>query len=655
MPNFYSLIWVVPLAPLIGCILCTILSFRGNKNDAHLPAILSLLISAASALIVLFRWDPDNADAGYLISEGYQYLQVGNIKLSLSLRIDTLCLTLLSVVTSISAMIAIYSKGYMHDDPGYARYFAVFCGFVFSMTMLVLSHNLLMMYAFWEGVGTCSYLLIGYWFRKPSAARAATKAFLVNRVADTAFLFGIMLLGYAIGHTDVGAGQNWFARLDFQNIFDAAPVLAEKHAGLLGWVAMFLMIGAIGKSAQFPFHVWLPDAMEGPTPVSALIHAATMVTAGVYLMARLSPLTELTPSVLITVAWLGGITSLIGALMALCQDDLKRVLAYSTVSQLGYLFMALGAGAVKDLTTVAVVAAMFHLVTHAFFKALLFLSAGNVMHAMGDVIDMREFSGLKRVLPKTNILFAIGAAALAGVPLLAGFFSKDGVLAVLLDASKDTMVGAHFLTLLGIGFLTAFLTAIYTSKAYFKTFHGPEKIPAAAGHHAHEASAVMLAPMALLAVGALLAGAVLGPTGKISEYISKTPLLHHHEHSEPMWLLVVSSIIALAGVFVGYNISHKGAPQSGLLKPILDFGRNRLYIDWLYNVAIVQPMLSVAKFLEWFDTNIIGAITDAVAGLPKLLGLVGQRIQTGRVPSYSLLTAIGIAAVAIWIVTRASW
>lgn len=655
MPNLDSLIWFVPIAPLLGCIVCAIMSFRGDKHSAHVPAIVSLLVSAACALVVLLQWNADTSISGFEIAQGYRYLQIGNTSLSLSLRIDTLCLTLLTVVTSISAMIAIYSKGYMHDDPGYARYFAVFCGFVFSMTMLVLSHNLLMMYAFWEGVGTCSYLLIGYWFRKPSAARAATKAFLVNRVADTAFLFGILMLGYAIGHTDVGAGQGWFARLDFQNIFNAAPVLAQKHSGLLSLIALLLMIGAIGKSAQFPFHVWLPDAMEGPTPVSALIHAATMVTAGVYLMARLAPLTVLTPSVLITVAWLGGITSLIAAIMALYQDDLKRVLAYSTVSQLGYLFMALGAGAVKDLMTVAVVAAMFHLVTHAFFKALLFLSAGNVMHAMGDVIDMREFSGLKRVLPKTNILFAIGAAALAGVPLLAGFFSKDGVLAVLLDASSDTMVGSHFMALLGIGFVTAFLTAVYTSKAYFKTFHGPEKVPAAAGHHAHDASNVMLAPMAVLAVGALLSGALLGPTGKISEYVSKTPLLHHHEHSEPMWLLVASSIIALAGIFVGYTISHKPAVAQGPLKNFAEFGRNRLYIDWLYNVAIVQPMLSLARFLEWIDTNIIGAITDAVADLPRLLGLAGQRIQTGRVPAYSLLTAVGIAAVAIWIVTRASW
>jgi NADH-quinone oxidoreductase subunit L len=552
-------------------------------------------------------------------------------------------------------MIAIYSKGYMHDDPGYARYFAVFCGFVFSMTMLVLSHNLLMMYAFWEGVGTCSYLLIGFWFRKPSAARAATKAFLVNRIADTAFLFGILLLSYAIGHTDVGAGKDFFSRLDFQTIFDAAPVLAAKDNSLVTLIGFLLMIGAIGKSAQFPFHVWLPDAMEGPTPVSALIHAATMVTAGVYLMARLAPFTTHTPSVLITVAWLGGITSLIAAVMALYQDDLKRVLAYSTVSQLGYLFMALGTGAVKDLMTVAVVAAMFHLVTHAFFKALLFLSAGNVMHAMGDVIDMREFSGLKKVLPKTNILFAIGAAALAGVPLLSGFFSKDGVLGVLVEAGNDTMVGGHFTVLLGIGFITALLTATYTAKAYFKTFHGVEKIPAAAGHHAHEASGVMLAPMAVLAVGALVIGGLLGPTGRISEYVSLTPWLHHHEHHEPMWLLATSSLIAIAGVFLGYGLSRREPSSDGLLKLVADFGRNRLYIDWLYERMVVEPMLWVGRLLTWFDATVIGSLTEMIAGLPRVLGLAGQRIQTGRIPAYSFLTAVGIAAVAIWIVTRANW
>ena len=448
--------WMVPLAPLAGCIACTVLAFRGDRKIAHLPAIISLSFAALFTIcLVVFGAQGEKGSETF---EGYRYLNVGGLTLDIAIRIDTLCLSLLTVVTCISAMIAIYSKDYMHDDPGIARYYAVFCGFVFSMTMLVLSHNLLMLYAFWEGVGTCSYLLIGFWFRKPSAARAATKAFLVNRIADCFFLFGILLLAYAVGHTEVVGANNFFARLNFDNIFKALPFLQVHYPELLTTIGFLLMIGAIGKSAQFPFHVWLPDAMEGPTPVSALIHAATMVTAGVYLMARLSPLLELTPSVLSTVAWLGGITAFIGAWMALFQDDLKRVLAYSTVSQLGYMFMALGAGAIKELMVVAVVAAMFHLITHAFFKALLFLAAGNVMHAMGDVIDMRRFGGLRHVLPKTNILFLIGAATLAGFPLLSGFFSKDGILSVLADASKDGEYGTQFTCLLAIGFATALMT-----------------------------------------------------------------------------------------------------------------------------------------------------------------------------------------------------
>ncbi|MFN7733385.1 MAG: NADH-quinone oxidoreductase subunit L [Pirellula sp.] len=654
MSNLSLFAWLVPIAPLIGCIWCAVLAFRGDTKIAHLPAIASLLLSALMALALLALGAP--GPDGFAIFEGYRYLQIGSVTVDIALRVDALCLTLLAVVTSISAMIAIYSKDYMHHDPGYARYFAVFCGFVFSMTMLVLSHNLLMLYAFWEGVGTCSYLLIGYWYYKPSAARAATKAFLVNRIADTAFLFGILLLGYAVGQTDVGSGLNWFARLDFQNILDAAPVLAEKHSGLLTSIGMLLMIGAIGKSAQFPFHVWLPDAMEGPTPVSALIHAATMVTAGVYLMARLAPLTALTPSVLITVAYLGGITSLIAAVMALYQDDLKRVLAYSTVSQLGYLFMALGTGAVEELVSVAVVAAMFHLVTHAFFKALLFLSAGNVMHAMGDVIDMRQFGGLKRVLPKTHILFAIGAAALAGLPPLAGFFSKDGVLGVLAEASSNTMFGGHFKLLLGVGFLTALLTAVYTAKAFFKTFHGVEKIPAEAGHHAHEASFTMLAPMAVLAVGAVFVGLLLGPTGAIANYVTQTPLMHHSEHHEPIWILLLSAILSAVGIYGGWVLSKADASQAiGGMSKLAEFGRNRLYIDWFYNVALVRPLEALARFLAWFDSGVVEAVTSAVASVPRLLGMVGQKVQTGRITAYSYLTAVGIAAVAIWIVMQSNW
>ncbi len=653
MLNLFA--WMVPISPLIGCLICTFLAFRGDTKIAHLPAIVSLLFSALFAICLLL-FGAQGAE-GIAIFEGYRYLDVGGLTLDIALRVDTLCLTLLTVVTCISAMIAIYSRDYMHNDPGYARYFAVFCGFVFSMTMLVLSHNLLMLYGFWEGVGTCSYLLIGYWYQRPSAARAATKAFLVNRIADTAFLFGILLLGYAVGQTDAGSGVSYLNRLDFVLIFDAAPVLAERHGALLTFIGMLLMIGAIGKSAQFPFHVWLPDAMEGPTPVSALIHAATMVTAGVYLMARLAPLTEFTPTVLVTVAWLGGITALIGAWMAMYQDDLKRVLAYSTVSQLGYLFMALGAGAAKDMMGVAIIAAMFHLVTHAFFKALLFLSAGNVMHAMGDVIDMRQFAGLRRVLPKTHILFGIGAAALAGLPPLAGFFSKDSVLSVLLDASHDTMIGSHYMMLLVIGMVTAFLTAIYTSKAYFRTFHGTEKIPKAAGHHAHEASTFMLAPMAVLAVGAVFVGILLGPTSAIANYLQQTPGVPHAEHSEPWWILAGSAVIAVVGVVLGQFLAGRGpsTSTSGVGFVLADFGRNRLYIDWLFTRVLVWPGEWFARFCGWWDENVVNGMTNAVANVPRGLGLMGQRLQTGRIPTYSYLTAVGFAVVAIWVVTRTNW
>ena len=641
------LAWAVPLSPLVGCVICALLSFRGDKKIAHIPAILSLAVAAAASLALMFTRAQGDGSTTF---DGYQYLNVGSVSLSIALKVDTLCLTLLCVVTCISTMIAIYSSGYMHGDSGYARYFAVFCGFVFSMTMLVLSHNLLMMYAFWEGVGTCSYLLIGFWFRKPSAAQAAVKAFLVNRVADCGFLFGILLLSYLIGMTPDASATNFYERLNFDNIFAVLPTIASQYPEYLGWVAFLLMVGAIGKSAQFPFHVWLPDAMEGPTPVSALIHAATMVTAGVFLMARLSPMMEYTPSVLSLVGWLGCITAFIAALMAMFQDDLKRVLAYSTVSQLGYLFMALSAGSVNGLMVVAVTAAMFHLVTHAFFKALLFLAAGNVMHAMGDVIDMTKFGGLKKVLPKTNLLFMIGAAALAGLPLLAGFFSKDAVLAVLLDASTDGLYGTQFKVMLGVGFLTAFMTAVYTSKAYFKTFHGKELIPEEAGHHAHEASGVMLAPMFVLAVGALIAGAALGPTHVLAGYLAKTEALSKESaHNEPIWLLIVSIVIAIGGFAIGAMWAKSGSATTGLMANI---GKNRLYIDWAYSKFIVLPLEFFAGLLAWKDVHIIDSLATRIASIPRVIGLVGQRYQNGRVPTYTFLTAVGVAAVAIWIISR---
>ena len=650
MPS--TLAWIVPLSPLVGCIACVVLAMRGDKKIAHIPAVLSLLLAAiASVALVVQQGQGELGTATY---SGYRYLDIGSLTLDIALKVDTLCLTLLCVVTCISTLIAFYSRDYMHGDGGYARFFAVFCAFVFCMTMLVLSHNLLMMYAFWEGVGTCSYLLIGFWYRRPSAARAATKAFLVNRVADCGFLLGILLLGYAIGQLPGEASSGTFARLNFDNIFSVLPDLASRYPDLLVWIGLLLMIGAIGKSAQFPFHVWLPDAMEGPTPVSALIHAATMVTAGVYLMARLSPLMEYTPWVLSVVGWLGGITALIAAIMALFQSDLKRVLAYSTVSQLGYLFMALSVGAIKDFMALAVSAAMFHLVTHAFFKALLFLAAGNVMHSMGDVIDMNKFGGLKRIMPKTHILFAIGAAALAGLFPLAGFFSKDGILAILYDASSDGEYGFQFKVLLAIGFVTALMTAIYTAKAYFRTFHGKEVIPEEAGHHAHESTGVMLAPMAILAVGAVIAGVALGPTQYLSKYLEKTPALEgHHEHHEALWIMLASAVVGIVGVVIGAMLAKRQPGGTEVaLSPLATAGQNRLYIDWAYRQFIVMPLEFFSGVLAWLDENLVDALVMKIAEVPRIVGLAGQRYQNGRVPAYTFMTAVGVAALAIWIISR---
>jgi NADH-quinone oxidoreductase subunit L len=653
---FDTLAWIVPIAPLIGCLLCTLLAFRGDRDWAQWPAVLSLAISAGAAWMLLWSFQ---AEEGLAVVAGYRWLDIGGLRMDVSLRLDSLCLTLLSVVTTVSCLVAIYSRDYMRGDPGFARFYAVFTGFVFSMTMLVMANNLLLLYFFWEGVGTCSYLLIGYYYRKPSAAQAAIKAFLVNRVADCAFLLGILVLAYAVGQTAAGQASGVIGRLDFATIHQAADELArsEAYPSLIGWLALLFVIGAIGKSAQFPLHVWLPDAMEGPTPVSALIHAATMVTAGVYLMARMSPFMVHAPDVLVTLGWLGGITALAAAVMALYQDDLKRVLAYSTASQLGYLFMALSCGAVHDLMTVAVMAAMFHLVTHAFFKALLFLSAGNVMHAMGDVIDMRKFGGLKKYLPQTHVLFAIGAAALAGLPPLAAFFSKDTILSLLNDSRTHGLYDTHFACFLGIGFLTAFLTAIYTSKAYFKTFWGVAKLPPEAGHHPHEASRLMLAPMIVLAVGAVFAGGLLGPTGWILKYLSKTPWLPalHGEHHEPWWVLAASTVVAVVGILIGRQLANRpsiSTSEVSLASGLADFGRQRLYIDALYQALIVTPMLGLGRFAGWFDRVVVGGVVRAVAGSPAGLGWLLRSLQAGLVSSYAYLTAIGVALVAAWVMWR---
>ena len=627
-----NLVWLIPVAPLLAMLVGVVLCFTSRgRESAHLPTWVGLFVAAVVCLMTLLG---SEGGTTAVVTPGYTWLSVGSVTIPISARLDGVGLVQLTVVTCISFLVAVYAQGYMKGDPGYPRFFAVLSAFVFSMVMLVISSNLLVLYAFWEGVGLCSYLLIGFWYQRPSAANAAMKAFLVNRLADTAFLAGILLLWHGVGK--VTTSTSAFARLDFETIFNVVPALASEYPNLLSWVGFLLLVGAIGKSAQFPFHVWLPDAMEGPTPVSALIHAATMVTAGVYLLARMSPLLSYTPEVLQLAGWLGAITAVIGGSVALFQDDLKRVLAYSTVSQLGLLFIAFGAGMKPEMLPFAVVAAMFHLLTHAFFKALLFLTAGNVMHAMGDVIDMRKFSGLKSVLPATHILFVIGALALAGVPPLAGFWSKESIFGLLAAQIKDPQHGSLFLTWLCMGLFSSLLTATYTFRAYMRTFQGQVKTPAEAGDHPHEATPVMLAPLYMLAAGSVISGVVIFLTGWLNKFTLPAETV---EAPHGSYLLIAVSIVivvsgyGLARVFPTFDEKKSPAFVKALA--------NRLYLDELFYYLLVAPTQSLANLVGAID-KFVDSFIRGVANVPTAAGFQLRRMQSGIVSSYALTMAVGI-------------
>jgi len=484
---------LIPLLPLLASIAIALLGYPLLRRYSHWPCILAAVGSCVLALLFLFaRQGP--------ATPYYDWFAIGDVKVGFGFQADGLTLVMLATVTSVGSLIAIYSAGYMHGDEGYPRFFALVSLFLFSMTGLVLADNFILLYAFWEGVGVCSYLLIGFWFTRPAAAAAARKAFLVTRIGDAGLFLGILVIWAMF--TGPRENATLLHSFDFEKVFLAARY---QQPELMFAVCLLLFCGAVGKSAQFPLHVWLPDAMEGPSPVSALIHAATMVTAGVYLVARCTPLFGRSPDAQLIVALIGGFTALIAAAMALTQPDLKRVLAYSTISQLGYMFLALGSGLQElALVPLAVTAAIFHLFTHAFFKALLFLGAGSVMHAMGGVIDMRRFGGLRKLLPVTHLTFLCGAASLAGVPLLSGFWSKDEILSATFDASRfEWSRRGIYGILLIVGLITAGLTAFYTFRAYFLTFWGEEKIPPEAGHHAHESPLIMTGPLVILAIGAV--------------------------------------------------------------------------------------------------------------------------------------------------------
>ncbi|MFL5242407.1 MAG: NADH-quinone oxidoreductase subunit L [Gemmataceae bacterium] len=627
-------LWLIPGLPLLACLIIAAFG-RQLKGLSHWPCIVAGIGSCICSFVVFFavRDLPTAGNAPYAGAGSYlevqaTWIQAGKLVIPFVLRADGLTAVMLLTVTFIGSLIAIFAVGYMHGDEGYPRFFAEIALFIFSMTGLVLADNFLVLYAFWEGVGLCSYLLIGFWFHKPAAAAAARKAFLVTRLGDAGFLLGIILLwnlsGYSLNYEDVFANAS-----DLNSNFRLAACL-------------LLLCGAVGKSAQFPLYVWLPDAMEGPTPVSALIHAATMVTAGVYLVARCTPLFILEPAAQVIVAVIGAFTALLAALIALTQNDLKRVLAYSTISQLGYMFLGLGSG--------AVIAGIFHLFTHAFFKALLFLAAGSVMHAMGGIIDMRRFGGLRHVLKTTHATFLCGAAALAGVPLLSGFWSKDEILDGCLRAAEQ---GSHYRSLyfllLVIGLITAGLTAFYTFRAYFMTFWGEKRIPPEAGHHAHESPPVMTIPLIILAVGAVAAGIIVEPfTHGLSGFLEEHTKGLTSQGSEPLNypLMLISTLIALAGIGAAWWMYVKQPGLAGQTassaRGLYQLSLNKFHVDDLYDALILTPLAGFTAFCRIFDLYVLDGLVDLIGQIPRLLGVLFRPVQNGLVQFYAIAMILGL-------------
>ncbi len=652
-----NVLWVIPAAPLAACLWIVLFQQSFRRAYAHRPVVLALTISFLASLYLMGVVLPEQfggadaheghgAHAAGVTYNVYNWINVGALEVDITLRADAMSALMLAMVTSVSLLVAIFASSYMHGDPGYPRFFASIALFVFSMCMLVLASNFLMLFVFWEAVGLCSYLLIGFWYSKPSAAAAAKKAFVVNRIGDFGFLLAVFLI------------WKTFDTLSFEKILIDPywiKTIVTTQPEVLTIICLLLFIGAVGKSAQFPLHVWLPDAMEGPTPVSALIHAATMVTAGVYLVARCTPLFVHAPYAQKWVAGIGAATALIAAITALTQYDLKRVLAYSTVSQLGFMFMSLGAAAGnKELAVPAVTFAMFHMFTHAYFKAVLFLSAGSVMHSMGDVIDMRRFGGLRKVLPVTHFAFLAGALALAGFPLFSGFWSKDEILSVLNLARHEGPYDQFFTIICGVALLSSLLTAFYTFRAYFMTFHGEERFPEEAGHHPHDAPPAMAWPLFILALAAIGIGFVTGPTHWYAGYLHHTPNLPHaEEHAPDYFMMAVSSVIAIVGIGVAYAMY--GGSRSMVESwrraagPLFAWSQQGLYLDAIYLALFVRPLRGLSEASEFFDRLIIDKLVDAVGMIPGLIGSLFRPLQNGLVQHYAAIMLIGVLASLIFV------
>lgn len=632
---------LIPLLPFLSFVINILLGRRLIRDRAHwiaVPAVFGSFLLAVSAFIDVLNGKTIDINL-------YSWIVSGDFNVSVGFLIDQLSAIMLIVVTSISTLIFIYSIGYMHGDGGYYRFFSYLSLFVFSMIMLVMANNFLLLYFGWEAVGLCSYFLIGYWFHKPSAANAGKKAFIVNRFGDFGFGLGVILIFLTFGS------------LEYMQVFDGAGGIVGQSVDILGYevelitlICLLLFCGAVGKSAQVPLHVWLPDAMEGPTPVSALIHAATMVTAGVFMVARCNPLFNYSPVAMNTVAVIGGVTALFAATIALVQNDIKRVIAYSTVSQLGYMFLALGVGAYT--------AGIFHLYTHAYFKALLFLGSGSVIHALHDEQNMRNMGGLKKHMPVTYWTFILATLSITGIPGFAGFFSKDEIL------WRAYLGGDLGMTLWMLGTGAALLTAFYSWRLIYLTFHGEFRGTGEQAHHLHESPRVITVPLILLAVGAVAAGWVGIPPllaehgDKIGEFLA--PVLGYPEghgtHSEELRVMGISIIVALAGWVVAYFMYIKSPElprkMGSMFQPVYKMLFNKYWVDELYGKTIVQPVIKTSEkiILGFFDMKIIEGIVN---GVPALIGAFSRKfreIQTGMISNYALVMAIGaLFIVGFWI------
>ena len=620
----YELIPLLPLASFL------ILGMFGHwiRDKAHLVAVPAIVLSLGISILAFF----DVAGGHHSTIRLYTWLTSGMLDVHIGLSIDRLTSVMLLLVTTVSALVHVYTIGYMQGEPGYARFFSYIALFTFSMLMLVLADNFLQLFVFWEAVGLCSYLLIGHWYERQSAVAAATKAFVVNRVGDFGFMLGLLLvfttfdsLDYATAFANVGP-----ATAQVMNILE--PVGGSFEVSTITVICLLLFMGAIGKSAQFPLHVWLPDAMEGPTPISALIHAATMVTAGVFMVARLAPLYNASPTAMSVVAVVGAITMVLGATIALTQTDIKRVVAYSTMSQLGYMMMACGLGAYA--------AGIYHLMTHGAFKALLFLGCGSVIIALHHEQDMRRMGGLKDRLPITYWTFVIGSLALAGFPLTAGFFSKDDILVSAWAAGPLGQVLSMF------GVLTALLTAFYSFRLVFVTFWGPSRVDQQHAAHVHEPSPTMTVPLVILAVLSIATGYV-GIPEFLAPVFEGGDGAHGGGAMGIMLLATAMGLLGIGGAYYAY-VLHPSLPDrwAHQWRTAYEWSFHKWYFDEAYERGLVHPTFTAAAELwKRIDVAVIDGAVNGVARAIAWGAWFLRLVQSGQTQHYALGMALGAVVI----------